>query len=410
LLFSACTTGAEPQAQFENLDTLIQEGIIAPFDPEDLQPREFNVVQVYRGDVMQTLGFEVEIVFPRTYHLHFDVETISGNNSWLTSTAWEHGHFSGISVRQGYMVNEGDFIAELTFDVPEPVLIARHALELERRQFEDSFVTDNQNRLQEIENWRLEKEIAPDGEWELIALRLEHAELAYRRFMIDTENRREQFADRLDYINRYVVPERLYAPVSGRVIWTTQHFAPGFLRDVSGSGVSSRRIASIIERDYKHFLASAPLYALRYGEIVEIVRAGGEASFNALVATDPLTSNMVREGEHAFRLIPLEGEFERFLAEVEIELEDAFDPDTILGMLSLRVRPVIPLVIDGVLVERRVIIEEHQRTFVMLYEDGVIGRRYVITGASGLVPIPGGSNSVIQILSGLAPGQWVAIP
>jgi len=400
--------------QFENIDRLIAEGIIAPFDPEDLQPMEFNVIQVYRGDIIQTLGFEVNIYFPNTYHLHFDVETISGNSSWITSTAWEHGHFSGIGIRQGHIVNEGDFIAELTFDVPEPIIIARHALDLERRQFEADFTTDRQNRLQEIENLRLEKEAAPDGAWELIALHLERAELAYRQFMINTANRRGYFADRLEYINEYVETERLYAPVSGHVAWTTQHFTPGFLRDVppitTGIGNFGRRIASIIDTNYKHFLASAPLYALRYGEIVQVVRAGGEAYFNALVATDPLTSSVAREGEHLFRLIPLEGEFERFMEAVEVELEDAFDPDTILGLLALHARPVIPLVIDGVLVERRTIIEEHQRSFVMLYENGIIGRRYIITGASGTIGVPGGSTIVTQILSGLTPGQWVVIP
>jgi len=412
-IFAACTS--QPQVQFENLDTLIAEGIIAPFDPENPQPQEFNVVQVYRGDIIQTLGFEVEIYFPNTYHLHFEVETISGNSSWITSTAWEHGHFSGINVRQGHIVNEGDFIAELTFDVPEPIIIARHALELERRQFETNFTTDQQNRLQELENLRLEKEIAPDGEWELIALRLEHAELAHRQFMINTANRREQFADRLEYINAPVEAERLYAPVSGYITWTTQHFAPGFLRDIvpvsmGAAGHFGRRIASIVDRDYMHFLASAPLYALRYGEIVQVVRAGGEAYFNAMVTTDPLTGNIVREGEHLFRLVPLEGEFERFMEEVEIELGDAFDPDTILGLLALRARPIIPLVIDGVLVERRAIIEEHQRSFVMLYEDGVVGRRYIVTGASGTVNVPGGTASVTEILSGISPGQWVVIP
>jgi len=415
LFFAACTSGFEPQVQFESLDTLIAEGIIAPFDPEDIQPREFNLVQVYRGDIMQTLGFEVEIHFPNTYHLHFQVETISGNSSWITTTAWEHGHFSGIDVRQGHLVNKGDFIAALTFDVPEPIIIARHALELERRQFEADFTTNRQNRRQEIEDLRQEKEVAPDGEWELIALRLEHAELAYRQFMISTANQREQFADRLEYINVPVETERLYAPVSGQVTWTTQHFAPGFLRDVipvsmGAAGHFGRRIASIVDTEYKHFIAEAPLYALRYGEIVQVVRAGGEAYFNAVVATDPLTSNIVREGEHLVRLMPLEGEFERFMQAVEVELGDTFDPDTIFSLLALRARPVLPLVIDGVLVERRAIIEEHQRSFVMLYEDGVVGRRYVVTGASGTVSVPGGTTVVTEILSGLTPGQWVVIP
>jgi hypothetical protein len=408
LFFAACTT--QPQAQFDSLENLIEEGIIAPFDPELLIPTEFNTTEVFRGDMTLSLDFAVNIEFPNTYHLHFDVETISGNNSTITSMAWEHGLFSGIGVRTGFMVEEGDFIAELSFNIPESVIIARHAHEIEQRQFETSFAQDNQNRLQEIEDLRIEMEVAPDGEWEILALRLERAQLAYSQFLAGAENRRRQLADRLESINAPVETERLYAPVSGMVSYTTQHFGPGFFRDVgvvtTAGAFRGRGIASIIDRDYREFVAEVPLYALRYGEIHSIRRAGGDQTFYAKVITDPLARNVTREGLHPVRLEPLEGEFERFMEEVAEELGEDFHWDTIWTLLSLRIRPVLPVATDAVLINMGAVLEANQREFVMVYEDGVVGTRYVNVGPRGLH----GTTNVFQILAGLTPGQRVVLP
>jgi len=409
LLLSACT--AQPQAHFDSIDTLIAEGIIAPFDPDQLQPLDFNLVKVERGDIVSNLDLGVSIEFPRTYHLHFEVETISGHNSSMTQTAWDYGRFSGLFVGPNAVVTEGDLIAELTFGVPETIAIARRALELERNQFENSFALERQNRRQEIADLRVELEIAPEGEWEITALRLERAELAYRQFTNNAENRREQFDDRLERINAPIETERLYAPVSGVVSRTTQHFGPGYFRDlipVTGGGMGNlgRSPASIIDMEYKHFILEAPLYVLRYGEIIPVFRQGGEAFFYAQIATDPLTENIVREGVHSARLIPLEGEFERFMEEVAEELGDNFNPENPYGLLTLRTRITIVRGNNVVYLDRRAIMEDNQRHFVLVYEDGAVGRRYISTGPNAFAD----SIAVTQILAGLTPGQWVVIP
>jgi len=408
LFLSACVN--QPQANFESIDALIQEGIIAPFDPEELQPEEFNLVQVGHGDMVINLDLGVSLEFPRTYHPNFESELRVGLGN-MTTTVFDYGWFSGISIRQGHVVTEGDFLASLTFDIPEPIAISLHALELERRNFEEDFIRDRQNRLQEIENLRIEMDIAPEGEWELIALRLERAELAYRQFIINTENRRESFADRQEHIMTPIEEERIYAPVSGVVIRTTQHFGSGFFREIipqnTGAGGNfGRGIASIVDREYKHFVLEAPLYALLYGDIITVHRQGGEAYFYAQIATDPLTENVVREGLHRARLMPLPGEFERFMEEVEEELGANFDPENPYSNISLRFRTTIPRGTDIIYLDRRAIIEDNQRTFVLIYEDGTVGRRYISTGPNGNVgPLP-----VTQILAGLNPGQWVVIP
>ena len=410
LLLSACTI--QPQVPFDSIDTLIAEGIIAPFDPEQLQPVEFNRVQVQLGDIVSNLDLGVTIEFPRTYHLHFAVETLIGTHySRLTEIAWDYGRFSGLFVGPNAVVTEGDLIAELTFGVPETIAISRRALELERNQFEAGFALEQQNRRQEIADLRVELEIAPEGEWELIALRLERAEVAYRQFVVNGNNRREHFDDRLERINAPIETERLYAPVSGVVSRTTQHFGPGYLRDlipVTGGGLGNlgRSPASIIDREYKHFILEAPLYVLRYGEIVQVFRQGGEAYFHAKIATDPLTENIVREGVHRARLTPLEGEFELFMEKVAEELGNNFDPDNPYSLLTLRSRITITRGYDVVYLDRRAIMEDNQRQFVLVYEGGAVGRRYIITGPNAFAD----SLAVTQILAGLTPGQWVIIP
>jgi len=410
LTLSACTSPA--QLQETTLEQLIEEGIIAVFDPENLEPVEFTLVQAERGDFIQNLDMAVNVVFPRTYHMHFEAETITNAGASITTAAWEHGWFSGIDVRLGTLVSEGDFIAELSYDVPESVVIARHALELERRQFETNFETDNHNRLQDIASLRLQTEIAPEGEWEIYALRLERAELAYRQFMINTTNRREQFEDRLETINEPVATERLYAPFDGVITYTTQHFSSGYFRNMvsvagsAGNLPAGRRVASVVDLSYKYFFAETNLYSLRYGSIVQIFRQGGEAYFNARVITDPMTANILREGHHRILLLPLEGEWERFMEQIEYELGVHFDPDNFWSILTLRLRTYIPRATDVVYLNSRAIQSENHNYFVQLYDDGAIARRYVEIGPTGL----SGPISVTQVLSGLAPGQWVVIP
>ena len=408
-LFTACVN--EPVANFDDIETLIDEGIIAPFDPEYLQPLEHNLTQVMYGDFTHNLDLSISVEFPRTYHLHFDVEHLGHNYSWITSTAHDHGHFSGIHVRTGHSVTEGDFIASLSFSVPEPIAIARHSLQLERAQFENSFTQDRQNRRQQIEDLRLEMEIADEGDWEVIALRLERAELQYRQFLIASENRRQQFDDRLESINAPIETENLYAPVTGTVSFTTQHFSPGYLRYVipihmGAAGHIGRRVASIVDREYLYFVLEAPLYALLYGNVLPIFRQGGEAYFYAQISTDPLTESIDRIGLSRARLIPLEGELERFLTEVEYELGDHFNHEDPFDNISLRTRFSIPRGTNAIFLDRRAIMEDNFRNFVIVYDDGAVGRRYVTTGPTGMY----GAASVIQILSGLEPGQWVVIP
>lgn len=415
LVLASCAT---PVLEEDVLVALATEGILSPFDPHNIQAMQFDLTQAHVGDLIQTFELPVTVVYPRSFMAAFEAETIGQQNAWITSEAWEYGHFSGTTWRVGDRVNEGDFIAELYYIPPESIVIDRHSLALEREQFEINFEQEQNRRLQEISD--LEHQLTRTNEWQMLALRLEHAELSYSQFLINSNNRREYFDERLDDINERIENERLYSPINGRVTFATQHTAPGLFRDVPslsfGGNIIGRRVITIVDDSYLHFMADLPMragetapifYALRYGEIltVEVVgvqgvqdRLGLSLRFDAMVATDAVTT---RENTPV-RLVPVcEDEFAFFLEEIE-EMNAIDDRTDFLSTANLRVRPVVPLALSATIVDSRAVIEENHRHFVMLYEDGQIGKRYVSLGSV--------LDIRTQIISGLEPGQWVVMP
>jgi hypothetical protein len=401
-LLTACAgTAADDDSVI--LETLTREGVLAPFNIEETHAFEFELVQVERGDLIVNWGAQVLINFPHTYHMNFEAEQTNGEWHWLDPIAFEHGLYSGTTLRVGDFVSEGDFIAELTFNMPESLAISRQAHFFERSLFETNFRDEQNRRLIEIENLRAELEISPDTGWEITALRLERALLAYDRFMISSTRRMEDFDRQLEELERPIQNERLYAPVDGRVVQVTQRTQPGLLREVpqiTGSGGRGttrdfgRRIVTIMDSTQGVFTVQAELHALRFGDVIQLTDQAESFTFDMRVATDPMTQNIRREGNnHTFRLLPVcEDAMYAALAEAELSLYD-------LTTQQLRARSTVPVGINVVIVPRRAVIEENNRHFVMLYDDGEMIKRYVDIG-----PTVGG---VIQILAGLEPGQWV---
>ena len=405
LALTACAT--QITVNWDSIDTLIEEGVISYFDPDNLVAATPTLTQVAVGDIYHYLNIPVAIEFPRYYRMHFDAEHFGSGTPWITSTAWDYGHFSGVQVWNGQFVQRGHLIGELTYSLPQSVSIARHALELERRQFEDNFATEQANRLAEIENLTLLSETAPEGEWELYALRLERARLLNQQAQHAATNTRNQFATRLENINRPVETERMYSPVNGRVVWTTLFSNPTYLRDVSLQPQwGGRLIAVIIDEDYIHLYAEPNLYALRYGEIVTLVRQGGQATFYARVSSDPMATEIVRNGTHRVRLTPLPGEWERFLEDVLEEMTNPPPREDLVGSINLRLEMEILRGKNVMYLDRRAVMEENNRSFVLVYENDAISRRFIFTGPMGTVD----NTHVIQILGGLTPGQQVVIP
>ena len=395
------------------IDSLIQDGII--LDPDTvLPPTQLNLTQAVREDFYQHASFPVSFLFPHSHHLSFERERMGLNNAFIRTILYEHGHFSGISddlLRQGF-INEGDFIAELTIDPPQAILIDILELEMERDLFEATFATERQNRLQEIASIRTALETAPEGEGELIALLLELAELRLQQFLNNAAGTRANLDNRMEVLRAPIDTERMYAPISGHsTVWLQNLDRPGLFRNLPTSPpwmtageAAARTIFIILDRSTVYLFAEAPLHALRYGDTVPVVHSGTDAYFYAMVATDPMTLGIWREGNHPVGLIPLEGELERFFEEIGVDTDNW----TLLswGLTGLLAQPTIPLITDGVLVDARAVVTENLRHYVTIYNNGHLSKRYVTLGLrTGF-----GLGSQIQILSGLEAGQWVVIP
>ena len=143
------------------------------------------------------------------------------------------------------------------------------------------------------------------------------------------------------------------------------------------------------------FTASALPYVMRFGEIMTVRPFQGDMYFTMQVVSDPLTRPLTRDRFFDFRLAPLcMDEFFDILRQYDVSTLD-------LSGIHLRAQPVLPWVLDAVVVHNRAITAEGPRNYVLLYEDGAISKRYVLIGVT--------LDGYVQILAGLEPGQQVVV-
>ncbi|MCL2285198.1 MAG: efflux RND transporter periplasmic adaptor subunit [Firmicutes bacterium] len=394
LALSGCT-GLIQEADTP-LYVLAAEGELMVVDPADLQPVEFELATVGVRDMIQTREIPVTITFPNSYHLHFEAEGHGGHIDWIT---WYYGRLEGAALRDGQWIDEGDFIAELLYVIPESLEINRDAIFMERQEFETDFILERNRRQVEVEIKRLELDFSPESDWELMALRLREEELAYQRFLRDSAQRREDLADRLERLEEPIKGERLYAPISGVLSWLNPAFnntvTDLFRARIVPTYGQGRRVATVVDTDAIVFTASAPPYVMRFGEIMSVRPFQGDMYFTMQVVSDPLTRPVTRDGFFDFRLAPLcMDEFFDTLRQHEVTTLE-------LSGIHLRAQPVLPLALDAVVVHNRAITAEGPRNYVLLYEDGAISKRYVLIGAT--------LDNYVQIMAGLEPGQRVVV-
>ena len=402
-ILAACSPAASPVG---SIDSLVEEGIL--MGPGTvLPPARPNLTQAVRDSFYQQLSIPVNLNFPNSHVMSFERERMGRTNELIRTILYEYGHYSGVChmLRYGQgFITEGDFIAELTFDPPQTIIVDIFELEMERDFFEATFAEERQNRLQEIENMRIALEVAPDGEWELIALRLKLAELRLQQFLYSAIATRANFENRMEALRLPFETERLYSPISGMIVSMWWNDRAGPFRNIPLDWNNTRTIMTIHDTYSFSFFAEAPLHALRYGDIVPLLHHETGDYFYAMVATDPMTFGIWREGNHWIPLIPLEGEIERFTEEVDIDTADIRQLNWRLG--GLLAQPVIPIIHDGILVDARAVVTENLRHYVTIYNDGNFSKRYVTLGLRTGV----GPGAQIQILTGLEAGQWVVIP
>ena len=393
---SACSaTGRETDESI--LYMLAQEGELAIVCYQDLQPAVFELTAVGVQDLVQTREIPVSVSFPYVYHVHFEIE--DRRDGSISRTAWFYGRFYGPPLHQGQRVSAGDFLGEVFFETPDSLAIERDYLLIGRNDFEAGFERERDRRLENKANAREELRQAEPENRELMRLRLTQQELEYERFLRDSQQRRMDFDTRLERLEEPIRGKRLYAPIDGVITWVN----PGindtetdlFRYRAQHSGGPGRRVVTITDDSQIIFTIDTFLYILRFGNVLTVHSVQDEIDFNMRVVSDPMVRPVARDGFFEFRLIPdCMDEFYNILNEHDLTVFE-------LGGMLLRAHSVLPLALDAVVVHRRAIVEEGRRSYVLLYEDGAISKRYVLVGSA--------LENYVQILAGLDPGQLVVV-
>ena len=386
------------------LEVLEAEGELVVAVQNDLQPARFEMLNVYRRDMIQTREVPIEIT-----HSGYAVRFSRSPFGAMDSTLWEYGRFIGADISVGQMVNAGDFLGELFFEFPTMFHIERDSILNERADFEQSASQERNRREAEIASYRFELSMADNTERNLLALRIRQLELELERFSRNTTSRRLDFADRLERLYEPFSGERLYAPISGVISWINggYHQDSILFRErilyhwIAGQSVG-RLVVGITDSEHVSFTAQTPAYVLRFGDIVTVNFLQGDIYFIMRVATDPLTQPVTRltqpgtgDGHFDIELAPVcEDEFNAALLRHDMTILD-------LNFGQYRAQVVLPLALDATVVHSRAIMTEGLRNYVLLYENDSLSKRYVLTGVT--------LDGYVQILSGLEPGQTVVI-
>ena len=402
VVFLGGCNGVTPAANTP-LEFLEAEGELVLALQNDLQPARFEMFEVTMRDLIQTRDVPVNIV-QGGYPVRF--QTAGGT---LSAAQWEYGRFEAAQLSVGQIVREGDFLGELFFELPTSFLIDRDALLNERADFERTTSQERSRREAEIFSYQMEHSMASNMERDLLTLRIRQLELELERFIRGTTNRRLDFADRLERLELPFSGERLYSPIDGVISWIN----PGYNADsnlfrdriwyvwLAGQSMG-RLVVGITDSEHVTFVAQTPAYVLRFGDIVTVNFLQGDIYFNMRVATDPLTQPVTRltqpgtsDGFFDIELAPVcEDEFNSALMAFDMTVLD-------LNFGHYRAQVVLPLALNATVVNGRAIMTEGLRNYVLLYENGSLSKRYVLTGVT--------LDGYVQILSGLEPGQTVVI-
>ena len=399
-LLAACSPKAFDED--EALLRLQQEGTLIEVTMQDIQARTPQLAQVFIGDLEELwTHLQISVDYPNVYHVAFDNARITGPvGRPLTGLITISEEALALN-----FIEEGTFIASIESEEAPAMLISYRELQMEIARFNTATSTETGQRRALIETLR--DEVAFAENWEQAALELEREELALELFLLNTARRRVELNEQLDRLNLQIEGEYLHAPISGFVTHTTAARSGVTLAEVPhvfsaqsfGSFVihgPGHAIMSIVDDSVVHFRVRARSNVFRFGDIITVhdVIAGG-VSFDVMVANDPLVRPVNRNSEQDFIFVPADPI--AFAAEMERHGLRNWD----LRNISLRPVATVLHAVDAVLVSRWALNIEFQSTYVFLYENGEISRRYVTVGTV---------LEHAEILSGLEPGQWVVIP
>ena len=375
LLFGACGEAAQHSLGLADAEAA---GIIMPqsvhFETSDSQ--DFQMIEATRQDITTNAVLTAQLVFPMEQHLHFQAQEGS-----LT-----------LLVENGQIVREGDVLARLTFEVDARLEIEYSAARLRFEQFEAEFMREQSERLTAIEEAR--QEALPE-----LAL----LEIGLERFVFNGNITRNTMRNEMTMLSEMLQGEDIIAPFDGMIISAIG--GPYNLR-------WNPRIMTIV--DYTVFfyqftiatdhpvmnlyntIGQGDIITLRSNERHEVDGVEQPVlEFDARVVTDSWASGARRSFIYWLTPVDMEGLLEdaRLLDE-ENPLYNMFD-------MSFTAQIEIVRAANSITLPNAAVNDEDRRSFVHIYNDGRLGKRYVETGVRGA--------GYVQIISGLEDGAQVVI-
>jgi len=372
LLLSACSRTQISYNFDESLDAAIADGFIMPLDNVGaVAGRELNLIEVTIADGSAPR--------PTTVTAHLIIREDLG---------FKHAdrYLDNIYVELGQLVSAGDVIASTIYEPPDILLAQQRLLRQELARFEADTAVEYSRLRSEIEELRLALAFAADDEWERYSLRLSLYELRLENFLLNSRRERENFRRRQADMYDMLAVDQIIAPFCGVITFVANATHGATL-------LEGQRVVTIADTSSLYFIPSlVPNTVVRYGDVF-LLQVTDVAEFYVRVVGDNFAAGLSGHTRHY--LAPVNP------ADIDALLY-AIDYDWLeLERLRMRAYPTWNMFGEGILMSDRNIHYDGYRPFVLAYENGSIGRRFV-TLAPYSLPM-----RYVYIISGLEPGQWV---
>jgi len=373
LIFTACTRTQNPNNFDNSLHAAIADGFIMSIDNATATAgRELNLIEVTvtEGSAQRPVSTVAQFLIR---------EDLSFRHA--------DRYINNVYVELGQLVSAGDVLATTIFEPPDILLAQQRLLRQEVARFEADSSIEYSRLRSEIEELRMALTFATDNEWERHSLRLSLYELRLENFLLNRRHERENFRTRQADMYDMLAAEQIIAPFCGVIT---------FVANVTHGAtlLEGQRIISIADTSSLYFITVlAPDTVIRYGDVFPL-EVTNVVEFYVRVISDNFAAGL--QGPHT----------RHYLAPVNPSDIDALlyaiDYDWLeLERLRMRAYPTWNMFGEGILMSDRNIHYDGYRPFVLVYENGSIGRRFVTLAPYNL------PMRYVYIISGLEPGQWV---
>jgi len=375
-IFSACAAQQDTGLAFA-----IEQGLILPQEElagGTLSPHS-RIIEPQPQDLITQIDRDVQVHFPTGRVLSF----IEARGSL------------DLHVTEGQFVREGDMLAQLIAGTNFDAELAHFEAIQRLQNFDTNFATERERQLAEIANARA------DGQ---SALQIQRLEAASELFSFRNQAGRDALAAEVAALAAVLDGEIMYAPFDGVITYITNAFTPLAPLEIT-----------IVEYEPIFFLLSAPATGgraahfdlLRNGDIVTIntIETDNDEipilSLDARVVTDTWASG-ARSG-FGYGLVPVD---------LDGLMDDlrALNPNThplhTLFNTAFRTDIQVFHAIDTIVLPEGAIRDEQPNilttnSYVFVYDNGVVGRRYVQTGAR--------AGGQVQVIYGIEAGERVVV-